>query len=266
MYKIILLLMLLTGCAINEEMKFQTFHYIDSQNYNSEDVLIIVKTITFKGLDNKSYAYSDVTYPPEDTYIVDQYLDKDVEDIKECLNNYNIFQVSSNDELIKTLTQISHKPKINRLLICFIGEGESKAFIPFRYLFNNSTCLSGTKIKYKEVLELISLLNTNETCVLIGCCQAGSALAVIPKEFKGTIITNAPDGFATTPCESSGNTSFYSTIIPLLREHQNLSSCTLKNAGQPFNNFRHKFADFWTGTGLKISYDIERFTNSPFIP
>jgi hypothetical protein len=107
--------------------------------------------------------------------------------------------------------------------------------------------------------------------VLLNACESGVFAddARRHPEWRGVVIAACPEGYATTPFEPTGTSAICAAFLKLYEGNpttvKNLATERIEKAGGTWTNFRHKWSDFWGGSGKPISYEPVIYASADFL-
>ncbi len=215
----------------------------------------------------------------EGTPIPDPFIESDVDQVTRLLvsKGYDVYRADMGEatpreveKLIESIGMVSDAE--TRTFFCYSGEGDKKGLRTRTMVIGEGRRLvppDATIAPDALIAKLATVKGTK--ALLLNACESGVFAESARKnpDFQGCVIAACPPGYATTPHEPTGTSAIYAAFLGLYANDpkavKNLSTARLEKAGGTFTNFAHKWSDFWTGSGLPISYDPVLYSNGDFL-
>ena len=215
----------------------------------------------------------------EGTPIPDTFVESDMDQITRLLvsKGYDVYRADMGEvtpkeveKLIENIGMVSDPE--TRTFFCYSGEGDKKGLRTRTMVIGEGRRLvppDATITPDALIAKLATVKGTK--ALLLNACESGVFAESARKsaDFQGCVIAACPPGYATTPYEPTGTSAIYAAFLGLYTNDpkavKNLSTVHLEKAGGTFTNFAHKWSDFWTGSGLPISYDPVLYSNGDFL-
>lgn len=157
------------------------------------------------------------------------------------------------------------------LFMAYSGEGRNKFLMTRAFLAGPGQLVTtaDTVIEPIDFIKTLALVPGHKALLLNACESGVFAQAALNERFQGVVIAACAPGFATTPNEPSGHSAIFAAFLNLYRDDsvlvKNLATTKIEKAGDGWTNFRHKWADFWGGGGLPISYEPIVYAGADFL-
>jgi hypothetical protein len=205
--------------------------------------------------------------------VEDAYVENDIKALAELatLKGYDVYEPEDPLSCYMLLSAMESRTNAQtKIIFFFSGEGTKKGLwtkfckLPDRILTHDAFC-----VEPDFLLHTLSWIKGKQA-IVVSACESGifaDAAREIP-EFKGVVLTSCDKGFATTPCETSNHTAFFTSFLNEYKDNpakvKNLADLNLGVVGEFPTNERHRWVDFWSGSGLPISYASVCYSTTDF--